>query len=94
MFDYSSEEFKGNWIPEGFQVRKVRRPRKQTPKWARSQSGIAMRVLGKKGRLRLRVAYLYWMAGMNYREIAETSGKSKKCISNIINYLTTLRLKD
>ena len=84
MFDLSSDEFKGEWIPEGFQVQKVRRPRKKIPKWAASQSGIVMHILGKRGCIRLRVAYLYWMMGLNHREIAETLNKSRKFIRNTI----------
>jgi len=43
-----------------------------------------MRVLGKRGQMRLRVAYLYWMVGLNAREIAGILNKSKKDIYNII----------
>jgi len=84
VFDTSAEEFKNDWIPDGFQITKIRRPKKNAPKWARSQSGIAMRVLGKRGQMRLRVAYLYWMVGLNAREIAGILNKSKKDIYNII----------
>lgn len=84
MLDDSSKEFKGDWIPDGFQIKKVRRPKKKVPKWARSQSGIAAHVLGKKGLIKLRIAYLYWMAGLSAREIAESIKKSEKHIRLVI----------
>lgn len=89
MLDDSSQEFKGDWIPDGFQIKKVRRPKKKTPKWATSQATLAMHVLGREGRLRLRVAYLYWMAGLSAREIAESIKKPRKTIYNILYKLQT-----
>lgn len=92
MYDNSSEEFKRDWIPEGFQIRKIRRPRKNTPKWAQSHTALAMHILGKKGLLRLRIAYLYWMADLNAREIAETLNKSEEYIRNVIKKLRRKRV--
>jgi hypothetical protein len=86
VFDESSQEFKGNWIPDGFQVRKIRRPRKNVPTWANSDKKLKMRIFGPAMR-RYRIAYLYWRVGMSAREVSEEVGGSLDSINNVIKYL-------
>jgi len=84
MLDRSALDLKGPWLPTGFQVTKVRHPRKRVPRWAGSASSLALYVLGTEGRFRFKVAYLYWIVGMSAREIAESTKKSQKSIRNIL----------
>ena len=86
MFDESSQEFKGNWIPDGFQVRKIRRPRKNVPIWANSDKKLKMRIFGSAMR-RYRIAYLYWRVGMSAREVSEEVGGTVNAIKLIIRNL-------
>jgi hypothetical protein len=72
---------------EGFQTTKVRRPRKKTPKWAKKDSTLMARILGKPALRRLRVAYLYWRCGWNSREIADDLKTTVKAVESIINRL-------
>lgn len=86
MLDQSSEEFKGNWIPEGFQVKKVRRPRKNIPVWANSDKKLKMRVFRRAMR-RYRIAYLYWRVGMSAREVADEMRLNKQQVYDTIRFL-------
>lgn len=83
MFDQSGTEFKGNWIPAGFQIKKIRRPRKTIPSWANKDSTLIARALGPQVIRRIRVSYLYWRCNWNTREIAEelsTTVNAVKCL--------------
>jgi hypothetical protein len=84
--DDSSQEFKGDWIPDGFQVRKIRRPRKNVPTWANSDKKLKMRIFGPAMR-RYRIAYLYWRVGMSAREVAEEVDTTTKNIYRILSDL-------
>lgn len=86
MLDQSSEEFKGDWIPEGFQVKKVRRPRKNIPLWANSDKKLKMRIFSPAMR-RYRIAYLYWRVGMSAREVADDVGATINAVECVIKEL-------
>ena len=60
------------WIPDGYQVPKVRRPRKNIPQWAINHDALRSRIVGPAMR-RYRIAYLYWGCGWNAREGSLTS---------------------
>lgn len=86
MYDQSSTEFKGDWIPEGFQIRKIRRPRKNIPDWANNDKALKMRIFGPAMR-RYRIAYLYWRVGMSAREVAEELKISRKQVEKVVYQL-------
>jgi hypothetical protein len=86
MFDQSSEEFKGDWIPDGFQVRKVRRPKKNVPTWANSDKKLKMRIFGPAMR-RYRIAYLYWRVGMSAREVADELRTTEDAVEQVLTRL-------
>jgi len=86
MFDNSSEEFKGSWIPEGFQVKKIRRPRKDIPLWANNDKKLKLRIF-KSAMRRYRIAYLYWRVGMNAREISLEMHIKKQQVYDTIRFL-------
>jgi hypothetical protein len=83
-------EFQG-WLPDGFQIRKIRRPVKDVPEWANSQFGIVCRVLGPAGIRNLRIAYLYWRVGWNAREIAEELGMTGNAVKQVLQKLKVSR---
>ncbi len=72
---------------DGFQTTKVRRPRKNTPKWAKNDSTLVAKILGKPALRRLRIAHLYWRCGWNSREIADEIKTTVKAVESIINRL-------
>jgi hypothetical protein len=49
---------------DGFQIRRVRRPRKNVPSWANDMKSLRKRVLGR-AMVRLKIAYLYWRIGLS-----------------------------
>lgn len=75
-------EFAGDWLPEGFEVTKIRRPRKDAPDWVMSRG--ALRSLVIKEFRRVRVAYLFWRCGWSEREVAEETGIGIFDVRNII----------
>jgi hypothetical protein len=81
-------EFGGNWIPAGFQVRKVRRPQKDVPAWANNDVALRSRILSPAMRL-YRIANLYWCCGWNAREVGEELGMSTGAVKTAI-----IRLKN
>lgn len=82
----SDLEFGGDWIPEGFQVKKVRRPRKNVPEWANNDYQLRWRIFSGPIR-RYRIAYLYWRCGWNAREIAEEVGVRPANVKRTIQIL-------
>jgi hypothetical protein len=81
------KEFNPFWIPEGFQAKKARRPRKNVPPWASNDRAMRIRILGPALR-RLRIAYLYWRLGWNSREVAEEMGMTTSQVQNTLHYLS------
>lgn len=84
MLDQSGKEFKSDWIPSGFQIKKIRRPRKNTPAWANKDSSLVARALSPRSVRRIRTAYLYWRCNWNAREIAEELKTTVKAVELMI----------
>jgi hypothetical protein len=92
MLDRSALEFSGEWIPDGFQVTKIRRPQKDVPSWANSDSELRRAIVGPALR-RYRIAYLYWRLGWNSREVAEELGISQSAVEQCIHNLKVAHRK-
>jgi len=86
MLDRSALEFHGDFIPAGFQVEKIRRPRKEVPAWAHSDAELRKTIIGPALR-RYRIAYLYWRCGWNSREVAEELDISRSAVEQVIHNL-------
>lgn len=78
-----AKEFDTDWLPDGFQVKKVRRPRKRVPWWANSDTLLADYIF-EGSRRRYKVAYLYWRVGFNAREVAEELEMTQTQVESII----------
>ena len=78
-------EFSG-FIPDGFQVKTIRRPRKDIPEWANNDEKLRRRIFGPALR-RYRIAYLYWRCGWNAREVAEELNISLTAVESTIKKL-------
>lgn len=78
MFDKEASEFSKDWIPDGFSVKKARRPVKDVPEWVLSDKKLLTK-LCKDVKLKYQVAYLHWRLGWTSREIAnELLGRPDK----------------
>lgn len=87
MLDTSGSEFKTEWVPSGFQLKKIRRPRKDDPpSWATSHLEIARTILGPALK-RCRIAYLYWCVGWSAAEVAFEMGLSENDVRVAIKRL-------
>jgi hypothetical protein len=71
---------------EGFQIRKIRRPRKEVPYWANSDTRLRFRIF-KAPLRRYRIAYLYWRCGWSAREISEELKMKKWNVESVIKQL-------
>jgi hypothetical protein len=85
----STAEFQGDYIPRGFQTKRARRPRKEVPMWANSDSALKKRILGRALR-RYWIAYLYWRVGLTAREVAEELGIKISAVKSVIYKLEGL----
>ena len=86
MLDTSGSEFQTEWVPDGFQLKKIRRPRKDAPSWATSQLEIARTILRPALR-RCWIAYLYWCVGWSAAEVAFEMGLSENAVRAAIKRL-------
>lgn len=75
------------WIPDGFQVRKIRRPRKDCPEWVANEESFR-RALFLPAIRRYRIAYLYWRCGWSAREVAEELGITTNAVEQAVKKLT------
>lgn len=62
-------EFAGDWLPEGFQITKIRRPRKDAPAWIMDVRKLRQALIREFQKYR--VGYLYWRCGWSSQEIAD-----------------------
>jgi hypothetical protein len=81
-FAHSHAEF----IPEGFQTKKVGQRKRKVPAWA-LDNRFFIHVFGDAAMKRARVAYLFWRVGMTESQIAAETKFSEKYIRNVINKL-------
>lgn len=85
----SEEDFahtRQEYIPKGYQVKKVGQPKKKIPAWA-LDNRFYLYVFGEEALRRARVAYLHWRVGMTPTQIAAETHWSEKTIRNIITKL-------
>lgn len=75
-----------DWIPDGFQENKVRRPQKSIPDWAGSERKLKQRILGPSLR-RYKIAYLYFRMGYNAREVAAACKMKVGNVQRVIYHL-------
>jgi hypothetical protein len=68
---------------DGFQIRRIRRPRKNVPPWANDMKSLRKRVLGR-AMVRLKIAYLYWRIGLNAREVAAELGITRRAVTETL----------
>jgi hypothetical protein len=68
---------------DGFQIHRIRRPRKNVPPWANSNKTLKERILGKALQ-RYEIAYLYWRVGWNAREVAAKMKVSRRVVTETI----------
>jgi hypothetical protein len=72
---------------DGVQVQRIRRPQKQRrPPWAWNEKDLRKQLIGPALR-RYRIAYMYWLVGMNAREIAEEMKTTTNAIECVIHKL-------
>ena len=71
---------------DGIQVHRVRRPQKKIPAWAQSESTMRAHIL-KPALRRYRIAYLYYLANLSAREIAEELDSTPGAINSVIHFL-------
>lgn len=83
MFDKRALEFARGFIPEGYQVKRARRPSKSSPEWLFSDKEFFARVC-KDYQRRYRIGYLYWRLGWTAREVAEETGENISAVKSII----------
>ena len=90
-FDSSARDFhqkfphqKREWIPEGFQIGKVRRPKKDVPPWARSVRTLLPHVVGPRLMRRLMIAQSYYIDGHTAAQIAQELGIKQKAVEAVI----------
>jgi hypothetical protein len=77
---------RAEYIPEGFQVKKVGQKKRVVPAWA-LDNRFFIHVFGDAAMKRARVAYLFWRAGLTPSQIAAETKWDEKAIRNIINKL-------
>lgn len=70
LFDTTAQDLTGDWTPEGNQVTKIRRPKKEVPVWARSRVHLLKRIMGDKMMRHYQIAYLFWFLGLSAPEVA------------------------
>ncbi len=88
-------EFDG-WIPEGFQVNKARRPRKDIPEWASSIKRIEIKILRPAAiaaRRRCQIAYLYWNLGWTAREVGQAVKMKVERVKYVIRQLVSSEIE-
>ena len=74
----------------GVQIRRIRRPRKMIPDWARSETQMRVHILAPALR-RYRIAYLYYMVGMSARETAEELQTTANAVMHVIRKVNRLQ---
>lgn len=78
MFDKQAIEFVQDWIPDGFSVKKARRPAKNAPEWVFNDK-LLISKLCKDAKFKYQVAYFHWRLGWTAKEIAvELLGSAEK----------------
>ena len=77
---------KGLEYKEGFQIKKIRRPRKDAPEWASSLKAIENHLFLPQRR-RVRITYLFWVVGLNAREVAGETGETVRAVERVLDRL-------
>lgn len=77
-FDKTALEFMTDWVPEGFEDKRARRPKKAVPDWVMDDKQVMDKIC-KNARFKYNIIYLHWRLGWTAKEIAEQLlGSAKK----------------
>lgn len=76
-------------VSEGFQIKKIRRPRKNIPWWANNDKKLRTKVFHTRGNAlrNYTIAHLYWRCGWNAREVASQLNLSQGAVEQILSRL-------
>jgi hypothetical protein len=83
------EEFKSS-IPEGYQVFKVRQPKrrvKSVPRWAQGEASLVRHAAGEYAMRRIEIARRYWLLNETSGQIAKSLGVNRAVVENVIHSL-------
>jgi len=79
----------GDWIPDGYQVKRARRPKKRVPEWANDDEEMKRRLVGPAVRV-WHACNLYWRLGLTAREVAGELRTSEGAVRQIIHRVTRM----